>query len=113
MNTTAILFTAKMTAALVCAGAVTMVGCGGVEPRHDRSDDSSAVVDVPSTQPLSCSYPTTGAGTDVGNTVPKLAWAEALHPHGQSAESLQTEAFIDCDGYKNVNALIFLTHTPG
>ncbi len=86
------------------------VGCGIEGPSNVGSGEDSA---GPPTPPLSCSYPKTGAGTDVGNTVPALKWPTALHPQDNTMTSLDTGEFLDCDGYKGANALVFLTHTPG
>ena len=93
------------------AAVAASVGCGVDGPSNVGSDNDQ--VAGPPTPPLSCSYPATGAGTDVGNTVPVLEWQAALFPDNDKLTALQTGEFLDCDGYKGANALVFLTHTPG
>jgi len=97
----------KWSGLIAAAIASATMGCGADEPSQSADGPSA-----PAPQGLSCAYPTASYGADEGMTVPDLSWS-GLRPGASALESLNATEFIDCDGFKDINALVFLTHKPG
>ena len=108
-------FTTRSLLSLAAIGMAALTwGCNGVSGASDVDLTQGGIdqANPPATKGLSCSYPEANYGTTEGTTVPVLDW-QGIRPGSDTIGPLTTTEFIDCDGYKQSNALIFLTHRPG
>jgi len=93
----------RLAAVSLAVGSLSaLAGCGS----GSGSDGGAGGLPVLTVTHVDCKYPTMGVAPKPGGVMPNHTWQGFVDANEDAPESVALGDYLDCDGYKGINALV-------